>query len=256
MSTLYPRDVIRQLLNPKKVNDAMAYYYAFHHPPEKNQITTLPASGGISAGYVAVSQTSFDLFRPFVTLRMPLLAGAHQPHPEQSVELIYKALTPELPVNIYADEAIMPLLRNFFDIHSERRLRLFQLLPANFIPIVNLFTIQKTAPNGLSKYLIRHPAGDPDGTLLASAGVNWQSPHFADIAVYTNPQYRRKGYGKSAVAALSQQLLSENRIPLYTVIHDNAPSIELAKSVNFSDTRLKKNLLEATLKPRPPNTLK
>ena len=68
------RRAIQLLLNERRPADAMAAYYAFYYPEEKSQLVTYPldAGPGKAAGYVAFSRTGMDLFRPYVTLRLPI----------------------------------------------------------------------------------------------------------------------------------------------------------------------------------------
>ena len=50
----------------------MAAYYALHHPDDKTTLVVPPTAEGQRAnGYVALSRTGIDLFRPLVTMRLP-----------------------------------------------------------------------------------------------------------------------------------------------------------------------------------------
>lgn len=48
--------------------------------------------------------------------------------------------------------------------------------------------------------------------------------------IYTEPEYRRQGFGRKIVAAALSELLGTNRIPRYQVRSDNKPSINLARA--------------------------
>ena len=242
--------MVRRLLNEKNVGDALGCYYAFYHPDNRTKIVTMPASSQTTAGFVTLSHTAFDLFRPLVTLRLPHHLSTNELALEPAVELLKSALVPAQPVILYSPTHYLPLLRALFEIGSEQILQLFQLVPANFEPVINLFVTQTTTPNGLARYLIRHPTHDPKGVILASAGINWQTTTFADISVHTNPQHRRKGYGRSVVSALTEQLLQTGRTPLYVATQTNTPSIELAKTLQFTDTTIRYAFLEAVLRPQ------
>ncbi len=87
--------------------------------------------------------------------------------------------------------------------------------------------------------------------IVASAGLNWQTPHFAEISVNTDPHYRRRGWGRSVVAAMVQHLVSSGRAPLYVVSEQNTVSERLAQSVGFEDTGIREVLIQGDLKPRP-----
>ncbi len=54
-----------------------------------------------------------------------------------------------------------------------------------------------------------------------------------NIAVYTNPKYRQKGYGKMVVSSCVKWCFDHEIIPIYLVDCDNTASINLAKSLGF-----------------------
>ncbi len=72
--------------------------------------------------------------------------------------------------------------------------------------------------------------------LRAVAGVNWQSPAFAEIYVHTDAAARQRGWGESVVSAVTQAVLEGGRIPLYLVESDNEPSRALAEKLGYVDT--------------------
>ena len=55
----------------------------------------------------------------------------------------------------------------------------------------------------------------------------------AEITVSTAPQYRKKGYGASCVAALSEYLLGKGKTPVYCVSRYNVKSFKLAGKFGF-----------------------
>ena len=66
------RRAIRHLLREDDPADAMAAYYALYHPDDKTTLVVPPTTEGQRAnGYVALSRTGIDLFRPLVTMRLP-----------------------------------------------------------------------------------------------------------------------------------------------------------------------------------------
>jgi ribosomal protein S18 acetylase RimI-like enzyme len=170
---------------------------------------------------------------------------------EGSADLTYRALTPGSSLFIHTEAGYRPLLKAFFEIQSEKRLQLLQLDRHRFEQEVNVLVVSSSTPDGLPRFLIRPTAAGSDGEIGASATVNWQSPHFADISVYTNPQYRERGWGRSVVTALARHLMEQGRTPLYQVEPHNVASVNLARRVGFVDTGADKLLLEATLRPRP-----
>ena len=60
----------------------------------------------------------------------------------------------------------------------------------------------------------------------------------ANIVVSTNKEYRKKGYGKSAVAALTNSILENQLLPIYFVNVNNEASINLAKSLQYEKMAL------------------
>ena len=238
------RRAIRLLLDERQPADAVASYYAFHHPDHKTQLLTYPANANRAAGYIALSRTGMDLFRPLVTLRLPDADMA------ASVELIYQVLLPGTAVILITPLAYRSLLQAVFDIQAEEHLRILMLERARFEPIINVLVVQTTGPNNLPRFIIRRAAG-PEQEIVASASLNWQSPTFAEIFVNTSRSHQRQGWGRSVVAAMAQYLLKNGRIPLYIVSENNIPSIQLAQSVGFKDSGRQLVMLQAALKPRP-----
>lgn len=230
------RRAIRPLLNEVKPADALANYYAFYHPDRKTSLITYPPAAPVARGYIALSRTGMDLFRPVLTMRLPL--DDHQ----AAAELVGTALPEEAPVILYAPENHGPLLDAFFSVQSEERLRVLVLDHVRFQPVINILVTQEKSPNGLPRFVIR--SQQSDNRVVASAGINWQTPTFAEISVFTEADQRRQGWGRSVVAALCQYILADGRTPLYTVNENNRPSLQLAESAGFVDRGIRRLLLE------------
>ena len=239
------RRAIRSLLDEGDPADASAVYYALYHADERTQLFLYPPAVDRARGYVAVSRTGIDLFRPLVTLRLP------KDDPEGAADLIYDALSPKTAAFVHAPAVYASLLHAFFHVQSERSLYLYRLDPRRFKPEINVLVTRSETPDGLPRFIVRPTHPESEGELGASATVNWQSPQFADVAVYTNPAYRKRGWGRSVVSALVQHLLENGRTPLYEVTQQNRPSIQLAQNVGFINSGAEKILLEGTLRSRP-----
>jgi ribosomal protein S18 acetylase RimI-like enzyme len=237
------RRAIRPLLDQTTAADATAVYYAFYHPESRVQLIPYPAGADQALGYLALARTGIDLFRPLLTLRLPA-------EPEQAAEMVYENLPPGTSLFIQAPISYGPLLGAFFDVHREQQLLLFRLDPDRFEPQVNVLVTRDDTPDGLPRFIIRPTAGGHRGDVAASATVNWQSPQFADIAVYTDPQQRGRGWGRTVVTALAHHLLQTGHTPLYHVEPSNEASIQLARRVGFVNTLSDNVWLEATLRPR------
>lgn len=240
------RRALRHLLDERDAADAMAAYYAFYHPDDKTQLFLQPPDAARAQGYVAVSRTGIDLFRPLLTMRLPL------DDLNASTTLIHNTLRPGTPVIIHVPDAYGPLIHALFAVNVEEQLRVYALDRGRFEPVINVLVVQSTTPDGLPRFIIRSQT--EGGQVVASAGLNWQSRYFADIAVNTDPSHRRQGWGRSVVAAMVQHLLESGRTPLYVVAAGNTASMQLAESVGFVDTGVRRFILQGTLKP-PPETL-
>jgi RimJ/RimL family protein N-acetyltransferase len=241
MSLVEQRRAIRSLLGDGAA-DAVADYYAFHHPDERTGLIPYPEGADRATAYLALSRTGIDLFRPFVTLRLPIADL------DSSAEVIYHVLPPGTAVILFAPFHYGPLLRALFEVQNEETLHLYTLAPARFEPIINVLVTQTTGPNGLPRFIARASTG---GEVIAAAGLNWQSPRYAELSVNTDLNHRRQGLGQSVVAAMVQQVLANGRSPIYLVGENNQPSRQLAESVGFRDSGSRKLLLQGSLRPRP-----
>jgi GNAT superfamily N-acetyltransferase len=253
MSLEEKRRQVRLLLQERSPADATSAYYALHHANDKTQLTLQLDDTGELQGYTCLSQTGIDLFRPLLTLRLPMSAAAGGIDPQLAAALIHASIPSGTALIINAPQTYRPIIGALFDIQSELPLRLMMLERSRFEPIINVLVTESESYNGLPRFVIRSKTGSTaaSGELAASAGLNWQSPYFAEIYVHTQPAYRRRGFGRSVVAAIVQKVLDDGKIPLYAVGLDNPASAQLAESVGFFDTGLVCILYEATLKSRP-----
>ncbi len=254
MSLEDKRRQLRSLLHERSVADASAVYYALHHPDDKTEIDLYTDSAGIVQGYLCLSRTGMDLFRPLLTLRLPVPARGAGIDPKHAATMIYSAIPPGTSLIINAPQMYRSIIAAFFEIQSELSLRLMVLDLARYKPIINVLVSESESYNGLPRFVIRSQAAPGSSTgieVAASAGLNWQSPHFAEIYVHTKPAFRRRGFGRSVVAAVVQKVLDNGQTPLYAVGVDNEASTQLAESVGFADSGLVNIVHEATLRPRP-----
>jgi|WetSurMetagenome_2_1015567.scaffolds.fasta_scaffold63057_2 hypothetical protein len=230
---------LRILLDPRRAGDAMASYYAFSHPASKTRLWGHHSPAGRLDGFLVRAQTGLDLFRPLVTLRAPdavstagLLQAAF-PAPQPAMFSF-----PE-PLGLW----VLPLLT----VERMMQLRVLRLNPARLEPLINILVQRTNSPAGLPRYEIRNAERS-----VAAAGVNWQSPDWAEIFVQTDPELRERGYGRSVCAALCRQLLEEKKGILYAVEDDNTASIRLANTVGFEDTLEREILCAGSVLPAFP----
>ncbi len=237
------RLAIRHLINEQEPADALADYYAYYHPDQRTQLIIQPPGAKRAAGYVGISRTAVDLFRPFVTMRLPMDDHA------ACWDLIAASLPPETPLLVYAPADYEPLLSAFFQIDTLDRLQVLVLDRGRYEPIINVLVTQSEGSNGLPRFLIRSTQDRSE--ILTASSLNWQTDYFAELSVFTAPEQRRQGRGRSVVAAMCQYLLENDRTPLYAVSENNGPSQRLAESVGFVDLGIRHLLLEASRKTRP-----
>ncbi len=245
------RRAIRHLLDDSNPGDASAVYYAFHHPDDKTQIISYPPEASRASGYVCLSRTGMDLFRPFVTLRLPESGNTSGFDLTDATDMLFQSIPEGAAVIVNAARAYLPLFSALFDVEKEQSLKLFALDRGRFQPIINVFVTQTKSYDGLPRFVIRNPVGgrpSSSGEVVAAAGLNWQSEKFAEIYVHTKTSHRRQGYGQSVVAACVQYALDSGRKPLYLVTKENASSTQLAETVGFVSIGFEQVLLEGTRK--------
>ncbi|MDX1402198.1 MAG: GNAT family N-acetyltransferase, partial [Kiloniellales bacterium] len=212
------------------------------------------ATDGNEPGYLCLSRTGMDLFRPLVTLRLARSKITGEIDVEAAIALIYEAIPVGAPVILSALPECRPVIDAIFDIQKEELLRIYVLDRGRFEPIINVLVVQSETYNGLPRFVARPGAGDDvggRGEILASAGLNWRSTHFAEIYVHTKAPHRRQGLGRSVVASIVQHTLESGRRPLYAVNRENQASIQLAESVGFVDIGIAEIMFEGTLRPPP-----
>lgn len=242
MALTQQRRAIYHLLDESNPADGMAAYFAFYHADNRTILRPYPYTAVRAEGYVALSRTGMDLFRPFVTLRLPI-------HNMQiSSDVIHEAIDPGTAVILNSPARYSPLLHALFDIQTEEHLSLYTLRLSDFEPVINVLVTQDKAPNGLPRFSIRDRENNVIG---ASATLNWQSPSYAEIGVTTKSGYRRRGWGRSVVSAMANYLQENGRTPLYVVAQSNKASAQLAQRIGFHDSGVRETMIQAVLKPKP-----
>lgn len=219
------RRAIRPLLSPTSVADALASYYALWHDPHRTQLTLHHDSHNLVDGFVTVSQTGADLFRPLVTLRAPNETAV--------AELLHAALVPDRPYRVIVPEGLASAVGAHFQISRSTVNHIYHLEPSRFQPIVNVLVQHVIGADGTPRFQI-----ESRGQLVAMSGTNWRSPAFAEVFVYVHPSGRGRGWGKSVVSACTAALLEERLRPLYMAEEENRASIRIAEGLGYVDTGL------------------
>jgi RimJ/RimL family protein N-acetyltransferase len=222
------RASLRPLLDEYSPSDALASYYALHHAPDRTEILLSPEPVGLvqPAGFLVRARTGMDLFRPLVTFRATTEDAAR--------DLLERGLPAGRPVYLTVPESLALWSNKYLSVTEADRHHIYRFNPQQYEPIINVLVTTRAGTDGHPRCEIR--AGDRAG---AVAGINWQSPRFAEVYVYTDPAVRGRGWGKSVVNALVGQILKSRRVPLYVVAETNEYSIRLAERVGFEDTGLR-----------------
>lgn len=236
------RPRLRSLLDPQSPADALASYYALYHSPDRSELFIQPedaAQGSAPAtGFLVRARTGLDLFRPLVTFRAETESDL--------AALVARGMQPGWPVYLTVPESLATWANKHLAVTEAELHRVYRLNPQRYEPILNALAVTSTGADGLPRVEIR--AGDRPGTI---AGVNWQSPEFAEVYVYTLPAVRGRGWGKAVVASLVGLIQQAGRTPLYVVAESNEYSIRLAEAVGFDDTGHREYVGQA-VRPMPP----
>ena len=226
------RQAIQHLINDRSPADALVAYYTLHHPEERTMLLIHRDSDGRADGFLSLCRTGLDLFRPLLTLKTE--------SDEVAAGLLETALPPQAAVIVAVPLEIRPVVEAFFTVSGEKTGSVYRLRREDFTPIINVLVTRAPTPGGDPRFVIRGRSFDrgarPVGPALATAGVNWRSPFFADIYVHTEPRARGRGFGKSVVSAASACLLDQTLVPLYTVMDGNEESGRLAIDLGYRDT--------------------
>ncbi len=211
------RKLIANMVDANSAADAPTAYYGLYHDPSRSALFSREGEG-----FVGRFQTGVDLFRPVVCMRCW--------RAEPAADLMAEALAVGRPYIFFSNLNQLALIGGSLNISNERILSIYVLDRARFTPTINVLVVNKTAPDGTPRCEIH------SGGLQAYAGVNWQSPGFAEVYVHTEPEARQRGWGRSVVAACTARVLQNGRIPIYLVEPNNEASVSLATGLGYIDT--------------------
>ncbi len=226
------RQRARLLLDLTAPRDAMAAYYALHHDPARTRLFVEEAGGQVQ-GFLAVCQTGRDLFRLWAVLRSRRLDAA--------AALLQRGLTLGRPYYLTTTPELRPVVEDALEIERAETNRIYRLNLARYTPAINvLVTPLRTADDSL-RFVIRS-----HDQVMAESGINWRSPHFAEVYVWTAPEARGRGWGKAVVDSCVAWVIRSGVQPLYVVAEGNEASLRLAESVGFVDTGAREFTAEGT----------
>ncbi|MBN1178405.1 MAG: GNAT family N-acetyltransferase [Anaerolineae bacterium] len=222
----------RLMLDLSAPRDALAAYYALYHDAARTHI--LIEGTGRVEGFLAICRTGHDLFRPFAVLRArsDLAAAA----------LLDRGLTPHRPYYVITTPDLQAIVEDVLSVYKAGANRIYRLALSRYAPSVNVLVVAVPRPEGAPHFVIRS-----EGRVVADSGVNWISPHFAELYVNVAPQAQGRGWGKAVLEACTSWVLRTGAQPLYVVSEENAPSIGLAESVGFVDTLSRELVAEGVM---------
>ncbi len=219
------RALIAPLLDSSNPADAPTAYYALYHDPNRSNLFVRTDAEGRAVGFVGRFQTGIDLFRPVIVMRCW--------QPEVAADLLSQALVTGRPYLLFSSANQLPMVGGSLQISNQRLLSIYVLDRSRFTPVINVLVVTKATPDGTSRAQIQ------SGDSQAVAGVNWQSPGFAEIYVHTDAEARQRGWGRSVASACTERVLASGRLPIYLVEKDNEASISLAESLGYIDSGAK-----------------
>ena len=222
-SILEKRRLIRPLLSATDPGDALTSYYALWHDPHRTQLTLHYDAQEQVDGFLAISQTGFDLFRPLITLRTPGPGAAGQ--------LLRTGLADRRPCQCALPEGLAAELGNVVEFTRAGVNRIYRLEPSRFQPVINVLVQPTSGADGSPRFKI-----ESQGQLMALSGTNWRSPAFAEVFVYVHPAGRGRGWGRSVVSSCTRALMEAHVQPLYMVEAENAASVQIAEAVGYRDS--------------------
>lgn len=211
------------MLNLNAPVDAIYAYYALYHDPKRTQLHLQQDVAGRADGFVAVCQTGQRLFQPTAVLRTSDVRGA--------VDLLWEALVPGRPYYLITTPDLREAVTEVVHIEQPETNCLYHLDLSLFHSSINVLVVTEPGLGGLPRFAIRS-----QGEIAAEAGLNWLSPHFAEVSVRTEPAAQGRGWGRAVLTACTTWIIRSARRALFVVDETNRPSRAFARAVGFVDT--------------------
>jgi len=227
---------VRLVLDLSAPADALPAYYALYYPPTRTRLYVHEDATDHVDGFVAVCQTGQRLFQPTVVLRTPDARAA--------VELLRQALAPGRPYYLITTSDLREPVAEVLGIEQPEINRIYTLDLVRFQPLINVLVVAEQGLGGRPRFVIRS-----QGEIASEAGVNWRSPHFAEVFVRTMPAAQGRGWGRAVLSACTRWVIRSARQPLYIVSERNDPSIALAEGVGYVDTGAREFAGEGVCRP-------
>ncbi len=230
------RRKVRTMLDLSAPRDGLAAYYALYHDPARTRLWVAERGPRVE-GFLALCQTGWDLFRPFGVLRAR--------RAEVAAALLQRVLLPtdaalRQPYYLVTTPDLMAVAEEALEVEKVSLNRIYYLDLQRYSPEINVLVTPAQTASGAPRFVIR----SRDGQIVAEAGINWQSPHFAEVYVQTTPEAQGRGWGKAVLDSCIAWVLRGGAVPLYVVAEGNAPSLRLAESVGFVDSGARECAIE------------
>jgi len=214
---------IRPLLHLSAPADALFAYYAFYHDSSRTALYVHEQPDGRADGFVAVCQTGQRLFTPTVAL--------HTPNASVALDLLREALIPGRPYYLITTLDLRDVVTKVLTIGQPEVNHLYKLELHRINVALNVLVVTEQGEGRFPRFVIRS-----QGQVASEAGVNWMSPHYAELFVQTKPWARGRSWGQAVLAACSMWAVRSARHPLCVVNAHNEASMALMRAVGYVDT--------------------
>ncbi len=235
------RRKVRTMLDLSAPRDGLAAYYVLYHNPARTRLWVAERGSRVE-GFLAICQTGWDLFRPISVLRSRRIDVAQV--------LLQRSLLPSSggpphrPYYLVTTPDLLGVAEEALEVERVSLNRIYYLDLRHYEPEINVLVTPAQAANGSPRFVIRFQGAQ----IVAEAGINWQSPHFAEVYVQTAPEAQQRGWGKAVLDACITWILRSGAVPLYVVAEGNEPSARLAESVGFVDSGARECVVEGIAK--------
>jgi hypothetical protein len=228
MQRVYSIDISRRsdlepLLNRYSVEDAMVAYYALDHPANKTRLFGYFDSGEKPTDFLVIAQTGFDLFLPLV---VPFISER-----KAFKYLIQTALSAQRHYLVTMPLDQSDMLEGVVDVTEPRVFDIHRLDLAFYDRVMNILAVRNENSSGWPRYEIASRRGG-----FAAAGVNWLSPHAAEIYTDADEEGRNRGFVTSVLSHIIEELMNEDRMILHRLDVEDARGYVDAFSVGFRPT--------------------
>jgi hypothetical protein len=212
------------LLDPASARDVFDRFYALEYPADQLEIFTLRTDPHRISAFLLVARTGIDLFRPLIIPVTRL--------PDQLEPLLYGALSIKRSYFVHAGLKEKPELETIAHLHDCEVATIYELNSSRFSHQINVLVVKSTSHLGWPVYELRSSSQG-----YAIAGVNWMdSRGNAEIYVETDQAGRARGFTRSVMSALANELLGSGNRVFYRVPEDNLAMQVEAVETGFTST--------------------